>query len=214
MATVQTSAMAQAAQTLAQPVKTRKPASAGQKTKPQPEKIIASWDVVPKYVAAACEGEAKAERQWVRLSDALWMLGVRCKDFDEIKGQKLDDRYTDMYKKIRGYVWKTFPKNAQRILGMPTIAVDPNERPTREAWLKKSRDRMAKVVSYLRKHEGVESRGAQGPQSDTQLADSLVKSLQGMKDRIKNAKESKITFDVPETLAALDTAIDVIKTRV
>lgn len=204
MATVQASAMAQAAQTLVQPVKTAKTKGAGRSTKNQGKPVSVTWDQIPALMKTAVKDEAKSIQSWVSLTDRLWILEVRPSDFDikndEAKGLA---RYGDTYRKIRDLIIASYTEKAQALIKSPTLSLGPDQRRLKTVEEERVNHHLRVILSYLRKLEGKE--GTAGHQAT--FAETLIKELKEMKDRIKRAKEKRITFSTMLVNEAIDVVI-------
>lgn len=201
MATVQTSAMAQAAQTLAKTIKSK---GAGRSTKNQGKPVSVTWDQIPALMKTAVKDDAKSIQSWVSLTDRLWILEVRPSDFDvkndEAKGLA---RYGDMYRKIRDLIIDSYTPKAQALIKSPTLSLGPDARRLKTIEEARVTRHLGVILSYLKKLEGKD--GSPGHQAT--FAETLIKELKEMKDRIKRAKEKRITFDTRLVNEAIDVVI-------
>lgn len=202
---IQTNAMAQAAQTLAQPVKTRRAPSAGRSVKNQGATPTITWDQIPALMKTATRDDDKSVASWVTLTDRLWVLGVRPADF-EVKDEDAKGlaRMGDTYRKIRDLVIGSYTDKAQALLKAPTLALSPDQRTGKEIETGRLTRHLSTILKYLKKLDSKD----RGATAQSTLAESLIKELKEMKDRIKRAKESRITFNVTTVLGSIDEVID------
>jgi hypothetical protein len=204
MATQKVTAVAQAAQTLAQPVKTRRAPGAGRATKKQGQAVSVTWDQIPALMKKATKADDQAVASWVSLTDRLWVLGVRPSDFevkdDDAKGLA---RFSETFRRIRDLVVGSYTEKAQGLIKSPTLSLGPDARSLKTVEEDRLGRHLRTICAYLKKLETKD--GAPGHQAT--FAETLVKELKEMKDRIKRAKEKRITFSVMLVNEAIDVVI-------
>lgn len=203
--TIETTAMAQAAQTLSQSIKPRRAPSAGRSVKQQPDAVKVTWDQIPALMKTATKDDDRSVASWVTLTDRLWVLGVRPADF-EVKDEDAKGlaRMGDTYRKIRDLVIGSYTDKAQALLKAPTLALSPDQRTGKEIETGRLTRHLSTILKYLKKLDSKD----RGATAQSTLAESLIKELREMKDRIKRAKESRITFKVTDVLSCIDDVID------
>lgn len=202
---IETNAMAQAAQTLAKPLKTRRAPGAGRSVKNQGEAVKVTWDQIPALMKTATKDDDRSVASWVTLTDRLWVLGVRPSDF-EVKDEDAKGlaRMGDTYRRIQGLVIGSYTEKAQALLKAPTLALNPDQRTAKGIETDRLTRHLATILKYLKKLDSKD----RGATTQSTLAESLIKELREMKDRIKRAKESRITFKVTDVLSCIDDVID------
>ena len=202
---IETTAIAQAAQTLAKPIKPRRAPGAGRSVKPQGAAVKVTWDQIPALMKTATKKDDESVASWVTLTDRLWVLGVRPSDFEvEDEDAKGLNRFNEVYRKVHGLVVGSYTDKAQALLRAPTLALGPDQRTAKEIETGRLTRHLNTILKYLKKLDA-QDRGAA---TQTTLAASLIKALREMKDRIKRAKESRITFKVTDVLTCIDDVID------
>lgn len=200
--TIETTAMAQAAQTLAKTIKSK---GAGRSTKNQGKPVSVTWDQIPALMKTAVKDDNKAVASWVSLTDRLWILGVRPSDW-EVKDEDAEGlaKFSETYRRVRGLVVDSYTDKARAILQAPTLALNQDQRGLQEVERERLKRHMRTILKYLKALDKQEK----GATTQSTLAESLIKELKEMKDKIKRAKESRITFKVTDVLASIDDVIE------
>ncbi len=202
--TIETTAIAQAAQTLSKPVKTRRTPGAGRATKKQGQAVSVTWEQIPALMKKATKADDQAVSSWVSLTDRLWILGVRPSDFEvKDENQKGLARFSETFRKIRDLIIGSYTEKAQSLIKSPTLSLGPDARALKTVEEDRLVRHLRTICAYLKKLETKDGK----PGHQATLAETLVKELKEMKDRIKRAKESRITFDTHLVNEAIDVVI-------
>jgi hypothetical protein len=203
---IQTNAMAQAAQTLSQPIKTRRAPSAGRSVKKQPDAVKVTWDTASARLIDAVKAEGVAHNKWVQASDQLWILGVRPAALEQVtvNGKKQD---SETYQKVEQIVQKGFSARVQSLLavnGAGLSGLTEAERGERRYWVKRTPVMMQRVIQYLKRHEENE----RGTTEKKTLSQQVAKIIKKQIERIEKAEAEKVSdFNVPEVLSLLRQAV-------